>query len=298
MIKLMSTKVKAFFHIFGNSLIPKASYYHKIVKTRVSLSLKYFFFLIVFLNVMLLFLFSLKLNPLRINIVLTSLINSLNDFPPEMIIDVKKGNLATNHNRPYFLWLDYQKAKHLILVIDETAMPQKIKEYNSLILITNKEIVFKDEKKPQGYTSTSHKLVNDQTISKETVNKVQATLVNINRLLLLTYPVGLILGVVLMTAVSLVSNVFYLLIASLTIFVFYKFIFAKKAKPEFVKITQISLHSVTLPLTLNYLYGVLNFRPQLLSGLFLLLVTLFTAVGVYEGYSHDLPRPHKIQRKK
>lgn len=294
----MMQKVKAFFHVFVNSLIPQAAYYHKILQARLSFSFKYFLSLVIVLNLLLSLFYALKLNPLKINMGLTNLINSLEKFPAELTIDIKNSQLTTNHNRPYFLWFDYQDTKHLLLVIDETAAPQKIKEYNSYILVTGNDIVLKDKNKNLGYSLVNLSVLKDQIITKQTVNEVESSLVKIRQLLILAYPAAFAIFFTFFLLSSLFTTTLYILIASGLTFVLYKLFLYKKASPKLTKTFQISLHSITLPLFLNYLYGAFNLRSFYQPILFLLLFIIFTAVGLYEGYTHQPHRPTKLRRKK
>ncbi|MBI4009071.1 DUF1189 family protein [Candidatus Roizmanbacteria bacterium] len=294
----MTSKVKTFFHIFSHSLIPKASYYQKILKARVSYSVKYFFILIVFLNLFFSFFLFLKFSPLQINEILTNLIGNLEKFPSELIININNGTLTSNYNRPYFFWLDYKNAKHLLFVIDETASPQKIKEYNSFAVLSRNNIVFKDENSNVGYNLINLKFLKNQIITKETIVKVQNTLSAINHGLFFIYPLAFVLVLLMLLAVSSVSTLLYILIASGITFIFYRFFLNKKIKPGFMKTLQISLHSVTLPFVINYIYGIFYLNSYPLPLLFLFLVVLFTIVGVYEGYAYDSANLNRLKNKK
>ena len=123
-------KVKSFLNIFGRSLFPTDQYYKKILKTRLNISIKYFFFLLIFFN----FIFSLSLlvrfSPKKILNTLNLFTLTLQKYPDDLIISIKDGSTFTNYNHPYFLWMDYQDKKKLLFVVDETASTEKIKIYN------------------------------------------------------------------------------------------------------------------------------------------------------------------------
>ncbi len=292
-------KVKTFFHIFVNSLLPQDTYYPKLLKVPFYFSLQYFTVLVFILSFIFVTSISLRLSPLKINSLLGNLAANLNKYPNDLVININKGTMTTNYDRPYFLWLDSDEAdtNHLLLVVDQEATPQKINQYDSAILLTRKNIVFKN-------TGTADlkiipmKTVDNDTITKSTVDSVKNTILSINKLVLLAYPLLFLVFFLFLTLVSFFSNVLYVLISAGVVYLFYHFFIQHKSRPKFVKTFQISMHAITLPMVTNYTLGVFNLKlNQSLSVLYLLLVLLFTAVGVYKAYVHEVSSHPKIHHK-
>jgi hypothetical protein len=136
MIKLKMKKVKAFLHIFLNSLIPNASYYRKILNTRFFFSFKYFLSLIILLSLVLIFNLLNKYSPPKIIHWLTQINKTIDQFPPDLNLFINNGSLITSYNRPYFIWVKDEKNKlRLLLVVDESASLEKINQYQSMALL-------------------------------------------------------------------------------------------------------------------------------------------------------------------
>ncbi|MBI2641655.1 DUF1189 family protein [Candidatus Roizmanbacteria bacterium] len=281
------TKLKTFWHVFTNSLIPNTSYYHKILKSPFSFSLKYFLTLIVILNLLFGAFLALKLNPWKIHETFQSLVSSLDEFPNNLTISVKDGVLMTNYNKPYFLWFDYKDSKRLLLVIDETATAEKIYEYRSDMLLTRGELVIRNPKDTSEIQILNLSYVNQQTINKDIILKVQEYIREITRFILLSYPLLLILTMIFLVLASFFSTALYLVIASAVVYIFYLFFLRKKTQPTFKNAFQISLHSITTPLLLNYVLGMFYLGIPLLPFFFLFLIVVFTFAGIYDAHLHN-----------
>ncbi len=296
----MSQIVKTFLHAFSNSLIPKSSYYRKILDAKLSFSLKYFFMLIVFLNLFILIFFMMKISPFKIRTLLSNLSQSLDRYPSDLEIQIKKGTVSTNYDRPYFLWLDnYEnESKHLLAVIDASAQYEKINEYDSFILVTTNEIIFKNLLNNNHVTRNDLSFIENETINKGTILKVQNSIIWVRHNLFIIYPVSLFIIFILLILLSFFEYMIYLTVVSAIIYVLTLFKHSSVKKALLNKVFQISLHSVTLPLSLNYSLGIL--RPPIFSLLtvFLLLLILFTFVGVNEGFNYKLHRKAHLPHKK
>lgn len=277
-------KVKTFFHILSNSLLPQRAYYHKLHKTTAFFSFKYFVTLVFTLSLVFTIVLSFKLNPFKINSLLGNLALNLDKYPNDLIISINKGKLMTNYNRPYFLWLNSNYANKLLLVIDELATAKKINQYDAAVLITKNEVVFENMKNGD-LKIIPMKLVDNETITKSTVEKVKTAILKIAKLILFTYPLLFLIAFLIILFVGFISNFLYLFVAAGTVYLFYHFMLQHKSKPKLVKIFQLSLHAVTLPILTNYFLGIFNLNSfPALQSLYLILVILFTAVAVHESY--------------
>jgi len=292
MINHRMKKVKAFFYVFLKSLFPNKKYYQKIAHTPFSFSFKYLISLMFFINLILIIILSSFYSPNKIRKTLEATIASLENYPQELVISIQNNNLFTTLDRPYFFWLKDNNRPQLILVIDQSADEKKIEIYKSKFLITATHLVYQKEGK---YQSLPLSFLNNQYIDKTRVNQLKALILKINSRLLLYYFLGLISLFFLLFSFSLLINLFYLFFVSLAVFVFFKYL--QKRHFHFSKVYQISFHAATFPYLLDYLLltfpksiKILPLFPstftRLFPLLFLIILTLFTTVGVLEAYSH------------
>ncbi len=287
-------KVKTFFHMFYNSLIPHVRYYSHILRIPFATSLKYLLLLIVILNIVFTGSLITKYNPSQLNKTIDAGIASLRSYPKYLTIFVGKGSLMTNLNQPFFFWMNTPNQNQLVAVIDEYAEPSKIKEYHSLLLFTRKDIVTQDST-TQEVTAIPYSSGSVQTITKSSIEKIVTLAERVKTLLPLLYLVAVIAALIALPTASFITTMMYLLISSLVIFLFYRFIVQKRFTLK--RIIQISFHAVTLPLCIDYI--LIIFRPSLeissasvyaitpppFPVLFFLLVAIFIAAGVYEAHN-------------
>jgi len=275
-------KVKTFFHIFINSLIPQHSYYHKLSRSTFFFSFKYFLCLILFLNIFYLLFFFIKINPLEVKLFINNLTNSLARFPEDLTINIKNCNLVTNYNRPYLQWLNYdQNKKQLLFVVDETATPEKINQYNSYVLITASNLVIKNPEDKNGFRIFPISNLS-ATIDKKTVSNLN-TILNtiIGKLIILIS----LLMIFFLPPFGLLIALFFLFICSLLVFLICRFVLKKIS---FARIFQLSLHSSSLPLITVYFLMLLplffNTPIRILPHIFFLLNIVFLISAVYETF--------------
>jgi hypothetical protein len=280
-------KVKAFLHIFVNSLLPQTNYYQKILKTKFSFSLKYFLFLTFLINCLFVLFFVIKIPSAKVNRLLTNLNNNLTAFPNNLIISVKNGSLLTTFNRPYFLWIDFDNMKQLLAVVDETADTQKINEYQSAFLLTTKFAVIRDMMGGRPLTVIPLSQIKDVTIDKNTIEEMRTNLAQIAKLLPLFYWGLIVIAIILFPMFSFLVNILYLITASLFIYIVYRIFFAKSLPRHhlsFKKTFQIGLHAITLPLIIDYGLTLLNLRSKPTMLMYLFLIAVFVFAGLYEAY--------------
>lgn len=308
----MKRIVKTFFHVFLRSLVPHSEYYSKVIKAPFLFSFKYFLMILLVLNSYFVIYLAIKYNPVKINSVLSAISSSLSNYPDFLTISLKKGRLITNNNRPYLLWLDYQDKKNLFLVIDESANPKKIQLYKSFFLLTSQELVINDPR-INNYSTFPLIYVDDQKITKEKVNQLVQTIDKLHSFFPLLFVIGFLFFVVFVPLSSFVVTFIYLILSSVIVFLVFKFFLQKHF--HFRKIFQVSFHAVTFPLFLDYALMVIkpsirmegsNFllflRQIPFPMLFLIILAVFVAVGVYEAHGNGkehhahIPVQHKPAR--
>lgn len=291
----MKQKVKTFFHIFKNSLIPNSSYYKKIVKTHFSFSLKYFLVLILILNFLLIALSIIKFNPKQTKTFLSRIAKELEKYPPSLIIKINKGFVSSTLDYPYFFWGGYQN-KRLWFVIDQSANPNSIIKYNSYFLLTKKELVIKPNFIDKKYNIINLNRINNLTISETTIKKIVKTIYFIQKNLILLYIISLPFVFIFFSISSLIISFFYLLIISFIVRQIFYHLFHRKI--HFKKIFQLGLHSITTPLVLDYLIFIYPPKFSLIiltiksfiipfPIAFLILLFVFVIASVYEAYHNN-----------
>lgn len=279
----MTRKVKTFFRVMINSLIPNTTYYHKIALTHFSFSLKYFVFLIVIVNILYCASLIAKYNPGKMILMLNSFSFNLNKLPNNFFITIKDGTLLTSLNRPYFLWLDFKNQKKLLSVVDESATPKKINEFNSLILLTPRELVVKNIKNQRSVPLIlSLNYLGDIVVNRHNLTNLQIKINHLKAYLPFIYIIVILLLLIILPIISLITVFIYLIIANLISLIFNKIFFYNKIK--FKKIFQISFHSVTLPLFIDYFLTFLNLKNNPTPLLFLFMLLIFNLTGMYETY--------------
>lgn len=275
-------KVKSFFAIFFNSLLPQDRYYQKIVHSKFNYSLKYYLSFLSLINfVYITILVTAYLSPFKIINTVFDIKNRLQTYPPGLSMTLRNGNLTTTLDSPYFVWSD--KRSNLFLVVDEFSAPQKIKEYQSQVMLTGKEIVFYDNKQITTYPYNNSLKID---VNQTSVQKLGRSL----NIFLVTYPylffVLFILGYLIFNLISLGINFAMIAVASLLVLTIYKLLKKKFAFHKVLhikKIIQIGLHAITLPIILDYIFSFSNFS-RILPLTYLVLIIIFTFTGIYEAY--------------
>ncbi len=280
----MTKKVKAFFHVFSNSLLPQAPYYRKIIKSPLTFSLKYFLSLVFVVNLFFIFFYTLRSKPQEIYYIKNSFLNTLSEFPSDLRIYINGGLLQTNRDRPFFMWLDIQGKKNLLLVVDQSAMPEKINEYKAGILLTSRYFVLRPNKLnnktyivPYGKSRLS--------FGKESIDQLLLWLKKYYSLFVFF---SILFSVFFFPLLVFAGSLIYLFLLSIFGFVIFNFLYRKNTLK---KTFQISLHATTLPFIIQYaintfIYNARFFQMKLLLALLLL---IFILSGLYEAYL-DKPR--------
>jgi len=298
-------KVKAFLHIFLNSLIPNASYYRKILNTRFFFSFKYFLSLIILLSLVLIFNLLNKYSPPKIIHWLTQINKTIDQFPSDLNLFINNGSLITSYNRPYFIWVKDEKSKlRLLLVVDESASLEKINQYQSMALLTKTDLFIKQNNQLKKIPLTAFEKI---TVNKEKLKLLKEKISFINKLLYPLYFGVFILAVLLIPFFSLMINIAYAFFASVIVFVLLKL--KPEKKYHLKKIFQISLHASTLPLLIDYL--AFNFPPLLkliktgfyikappFPLVFIFLLAIFIFTGAYEAYYYNHHQDHSTDHHK
>ena len=298
-------KVKAFLHIFLNSLILNSSYYQKILNTRFFFSLKYFISLIILLSLILIFNLLNKYSPIKTTHWLNQINKIIDQFPSDLSISINNGSLIKSYNRPYFIWIKDEKNRlRLLLVIDESAYSEKINQYQSIALLTKTDLFIRQNSQIKKIPLISFENI---TFNKESMKILKEKISFINKIFYPLYFSIFILATILITLLSLIVNIIYTFLASVIVFVLLKL--KSKKQYHLKKIFQISLHASTLPLLIYYFTFNFPLLKQLIKTnfnikvipfplVFILLLAIFIFTGAYKAYYKNHHQNHSTNHHK
>lgn len=270
----MGKKVKAFFRDFLQSLLPQPTFYRKVIRRNFFSSLKYFAILIFALNLIFFSLmFSLRLGKTP-DLSLKGFKSALAAYPPDLIVEIKDGGLTTNYSRPYFFWVKDGNKQFLLAVISPTSTSEEIREFESPLLLTGKNIVFSGGTKLNSFPYSNLHLI----VNKQTVNTFAAILEGLTPFLVV---LSFLFVFIVAPFFAVVGSFIYMVIIS----IFCYFIFSIYSKKNnFKKTLKISLHAVTLPFLVKYVMIGLGYNMDRAWPVFSLLVFVFILSALYETY--------------
>ncbi|MBI2051512.1 DUF1189 family protein [Candidatus Roizmanbacteria bacterium] len=276
-------KVKTFFHVLKNSLIPQPVYYRKLLKIPFSFTFKYFFVLVFFTNLVLVLSVAIRAYQSNVASDFNALLQSLKSYPKDLKIALGGGRLLSNYQRPYFFRVKQDEKNVLVAVVDEGAAAEKINEYQSYILFTNKHIVLNKklqiEERIFPYPQDGKFVLEKKNVDRF-VSVIEAVAIWFVLALLVVsvfaVPVFITLGYLV-----------YLLVVSAVCYLVFR-LFTKKH--SFAKTYQLSFHAVSLPFVFSHLLNYPGFNMVIAPPLFFILVVVFVVSGLYEAY---LDKPKK-----
>lgn len=275
-------KVKTFFHVFTHSLLPTSEYYHKLIRTKLYFSLLYFTAFIVLLHAFFFLLSAIKINPFTLTSTLNNLNTSLERYPEDLIISINDGSLTSNTTKPYFLWLDYKNSKHLLLVVDEFATPEKIYDYGSLILLTSTRAIMRNIKNGSFERFTEFRYPNDQYITKSTIQDVQNVIRYSALFIFFLYPFTAVILFSLGLLFTFLKSFLYLFISAFLSYIILR-ILNNKHEYSFSKTLKVSFHAVTLPFILYFFLKFFFSTGFPAPALFSILLIIFIFSGIHES---------------
>lgn len=266
-------KVKTFFHDFLGSLFPQPPYYHKLLRTPFSVSVKYFLVLVLLVNFVFFAVSGLMVKNGRF-VTFKRLTTALADFPDNLSIHMENGMLTTSYDHPYFIWTKNDENKMLLGVIDENALPDKIQEYPTDVLLTRQALVIKQAEQPEviPYGSATF------TVNKQTVASFLNVIETVRPVLYLL--IGLFVFV-LFPLFTFGAGLLYLAFLSLICFLIFK-LYTKRH--TYKKTLQLSLHAVTVPIIVKHGLFLSGYDVERLGILFMLLSAVFILGALYEAY--------------
>ncbi len=273
-------KIRTFRHVLRHSLYPVDDYYKKIVKkTSFAFSLKYFVFLIFFVSVIFVI---AKTISFAIKYPQNTIRNYVNyvvhQYPDDLVMIMNDdGRLFSSYDRPYFMHLSDDLTSHVFLVVDTQAKSDKIYEYKSTVLLTERYIVinWNDQTFSHPYAQN-----NPLFIDKGHASSIGKTLEKYVQWYPLITCIATPLFIIVWFFVLLISKLIYLIPITLLVF-FISQLWDKN--PSLGKTYQIALHSSTAPILIEMVISAFGIVIPV-AFWFLMMHLLFLAAGVYEAY--------------
>lgn len=292
----MNTKVKTFFDIFVNSLIPQTASYIRLIKMPVKKSFAYFIGLILFTTALYSIYIAVNYTPLSLKKTLLQIRTMFFRYPKDMTIEISKGYLYTNRGIPYSVWLEDGEKVRMMVEIDESAPAQKIHDSYALVLVNNKEIVFRSQISKNKTFSIPLKFFNDQVITKKTADRYIKILDSMGKNVFSYYAVFFMFLFVSVFAVSFVKISISLFLASSAVYAMFKIYGFMNPRDHHAQklhyntVIHTGIHAMTLPVII--MVGLRFFNGHLPYNSFTALTILFLFTGIYEIYYGKKPAHH------
>jgi hypothetical protein len=303
------------FRTFAYSFFRSATsplYYHDIIHTRFSFSLKFFlFFSLLFATTATVYFWIFLIRPLK-PAILSIPSNFATIYPPELEIVIQDGQVSTNVSEPYFIpvsqlnnaienirnqVLGASTAQNdYLLVIDTKADIEDFYLYQTYALLTQNYLVYvSNEDSP----TSQLRVINLQEVSDVTVNQQTVTdIVNqLNPYMPYVLPLGILVVFINFSLLLSLGRGVQIAFSSVLLFLFAKLI---KFPLTYSQSYQIGLHLI-VPITLiSSLLDVLNlnFIPGFVSKL-LIIASLFILVYLKRHTTTNNPaqiHPHNPEK--
>lgn len=268
----MRRKVKAFFSIFIDSLIPQPREYRSFIHRQFLFSFKYISIYILILSSTLFFIYCIKIQPFSL---ISDISKSLSSFPNDLTISIKNGTVLKNYNRPYLMWLDHARKKSLLFMVEEQYPDQRLlDEFKPMIFLTQHMVIFR-----LNPTSGIYNLTDKNNILL-TKNWFNTNSKYIKILLILFLPAAAVTFLFFIFSLISILTAISLMVLSL---VGYILLHKLRHKHSFQKILQVGIHSSTLPLLLTVVIMAVQPKLSFPLYLFLILNLLFIGTAIYEA---------------
>lgn len=250
-------KIKNFLNTFKKSLTD-LNYYKEIVKAPFRFSLKYLFFLLFVLTLISSLKIAVGLSfiiPKAPQLVTSAKEGIKSFFPAGLVVTVRNGELSTNVKEPYYIELPMLaglKETHFI-TIDTKASVDDIQSLKTLILVTKKSAVIKDQNnglRVYPFSDIKETVVLDKDSYNQMVGKLLPYLDLLPRILTILLILAILVWPFVGAAFWLLGQLVYLLIVSLLLLLV---VAIMKRKIRYSKIYQMSMHALTLPILIQFI---------------------------------------------
>lgn len=258
----LKAKLQTFFYSFKRSLVD-ISYYPHIVKTKFSFSVKYLFVFIYFLILFQSLFFAgatLVLLPKTPEFVKHLKTRIRTFYPSELIVNIRNGNLSTNVQNPYYIEIpelnnsDEENTYRHTITIDTKASIDDYKKYNTLLLVTQKALVYPDrdgrDTTKVTYFGKSKPIQLDKNKYDAFLTKYLHYLDYMPTVMIVLMILGVFLLPFVITPFVVLGKMLYLLILALCMWLVSQIF---KNNLSYKKVYQLGIHALTLPILLTSL---------------------------------------------
>lgn len=279
-------KLQTFWHALRHSVIPLDAYYHKVRRTHLSFSIKYFISLIVSVIVVTTLLkvgmVVQKFPPSELSTLLKSVET---DYPDSLVLNINDmGRLSTNYDKPYILFSPLESNPIPLVVVDTRASKNKIFEYNTTALFAERYLAIRinnhvytlfyelnaplrvDKSDILSITRNAHSFLDSYWVWVVALTTA---------LILIAIPVLFVIHTITLLIISAVTYIFVKLLV-------------KRATCTYTKIFQVSLHTVTAPIIIQAFLFISN-QTVNAPYWYIILNYIFLAGGVYEAFFEKTP---------
>jgi hypothetical protein len=271
-------RAKAFFYIYTRSLTSPA-YYKEILKTKLSLSFKFYTGLIAIISVITAISATAWAMP-QINKGIGDAISKVKQaYPADLVISIKGGQWAINRPEPFVVPFEFNTTppaaetpntpappKNLVVLYHNGTLDD-LKTYDTLMLVNSTNLILRDTNKTSVYPL---KEFPDTVINQQAVFQLIDSVMQVTKFI----PYILFLASLFGLAVYFgIYRVIYLFIVGGLIWLASR-ITTDGLKLKFSQAYQISLHTMVLPITISFLFDIARYNP--LNGI----PFWFTAVNV------------------
>lgn len=281
----MRRKVKTFFDIFADSLLPQPREYRSFIHRNLIFSFKYFAFYICILSCVVFVHYFFYYQPLTF---LFDVSKSLNSYPEDLVITIQKGTVTKNYDRPYFMWLDHQNKKKLLFLMEEKDSSKKLlNEYKPVFYLTKNMLTYQVNPQSGIYTLTDKQSF---LIDKKMVQNLAQKISLLLGIGLFPFLLFFLIYIILCISVPTI-----LIIISVT-FIFYVVLNYLKHHHTFHKIVQVAIHSSTLPLLITTTLIIVQGKISFPLFFFFILFILSMSTGIYEGIIYKQTRQSLMKK--
>lgn len=285
-------KLKTFVRTFSQSLT-NPGYYKDILKAKFSFSLKYLILLLLIINLLGGIKFAVsafKLFPQiepflgKARVVLSNL------YPDKLVLTVKKQKITTNVKEPFNIEFPAETGtispyQHL-LTIDTKGKVDDYPKYESVLLLTADNLVTPDDKGEGTYkiVPLGEKLAQvpegtkiDKAFYEENLKRIDPYLGRVPKMIKGVLIASVILLPFVITFLSLVWKLIYLLALALIFWILVKIL---KKKLSYGEVYRLSLHGLTLPITFSFALSLLGISLPFVYSLVLIIWMVVVLVKI------------------
>lgn len=286
-------KLKTFFYVFKGS-ISSPKYYNEVINTKLGFSIRYIIFLMAIVSLLFTAIVSVKLVPDGARFIY-SLSNQAKElYPSDLTINFKDGSWSINKEEPYVIPMpkadstDKQVSTlENLVVFYKKGTIEDLNNYKTLMLLNDKNIIYRDS---QGkITAQPIEKIKDLYIDKSNVNGLIDKVYKYAKYAPYVSPIFIFSSVLLFG--YMLPGIFQVIAAG---FIIYLLSLIKGSKLNFKQSCQMTIHTMTIPLILQFMVGYTSYRNIGGSWFFVLNILIAALFMIKMGKDRDLIKIEKV----